>query len=203
MRGFRMTEDDVEPADAPSDGELNRVRTLAQLQRQQEREVIRRTAALQEALNQLRQTREVDLPDAMRDVGLSDFTLSDGIKVKVEQKLIAGKLVNPVGLAYVEEHGGSSLVKTVLTIEMDRGDLADARKLVNELRGHRMANKFKRLELEESVHQSTLASFAAKRLEEGEDVPLERLGVRRRVLAIVGARPKSVELTGLTEKEIL
>lgn len=194
---------EVEPAEAPTDSELNRVRNLAQLQREQEREVIRRTAQLQVALGALRQTREVDLPDAMRDVGMSDFTLTDGTRVKTETRLIAGRLVNPVGLAYVEEHGGASLIKTTLTVEMDRGDLADARDLITELRGHRLANKFKRLELEESVHQSTLASFATKQAEEGKDVPLERLGVRRRVLSIVGSRPKPVELTGLTEKEIL
>ena len=198
-----MSDDEVMEIDPPSDAELNRVATLAALQRQQEREVIRRTAALQEALGALRQTREVDLPDAMRDAGMSDFTLTDGTKVKTEIKLIGSKLVNPVGLAYVEEHGGASLIKTTLIAELDRGDLAEARALLAELRAHRLANRFKRLELEESVHQSTLASFAGKKLEDGEDVPLERLGVRRRVTAIVGSRPKSVDLTGLTEKEVL
>lgn len=195
---------EVEPDEEPTDADRSRVTHLALLQRKQEREVMRRTAALQEALNSLRQTREVDLPEAMRATGQSKFALLDGTPVKLEEKLTGTKLTNPVGLGYVEEQGGASLIKTAIFVEMDRGDVGEARDLLRELRGHRMANKFKRLELEEHVHQSTIASFCRELLAKGKDVPLERLGVNRRVTTIVGDRPKSVELTGLVHKgEIL
>lgn len=199
-----MPSDDVVDfgADAPkqTDSDLARVSTLALRQRSLETEVIRRTAALREALNELRQVSEVELPDAMRDVGISELSLTDGTKVKLETKLIGTKLTNPVGLAYVEDNGGASLIKTALTIEMDRGDVADARELVTELRRHKLANKFKRLELEEHVHQSTIAAFCREKIEDGEDVPLDHLGVHRRTSTIVGSRPKTVEITGFVKK---
>jgi len=193
---------DTVEAIVPTDAELARVRRLAELQRSQTREVVRITRELVTALNLLRQTREVDLPEAMRDVGLSEVKLLDGTPVKVEDKLTGTKLTSPVGLGYVEENGGARLIKTAIVVELDRGDLAAAREVYQDLRSHKKANLFKRLELEEHVHQSTIAAFVRELIAKGKDVPLERLGVHRRVTAIVGARPKSVELAGLTEEEL-
>lgn len=188
---------DVEPAPPPTDSELSRVASLAERQRAEEREAMRLTGLLQAALTALRQTREVDLPEAMRAAGIAAFALTDGTTIKVEDKLIGTMLTNADGLAWVEEHGGAALIKTTLELEMDRGDIADARALLAELRAHRLANRFKKLDLKEFVHHSTIGSFARELVERGEDPPLEKLGVYRSVAAIVGQRPKTIDLKGL------
>ncbi len=191
----------VEEAPPPTDGELARVSTLALRQRGEEREAIRLTALLRAALERLRQTREIDLPDAMRAVGMAKFELTDGTEIKIEDKLNGTKLTSPEGLSWVEEHGGSSMIKCAVVLEMDRGDVETAREIYQTLRGHPAANRFKRLDIEQSVHASTIAAFARELVAKGDDPPLEILGVNRRVAAIVGARPKTVELTGLASRE--
>lgn len=192
-----LTPLDVEAAPPPTDSELARVAALAERQRREEAEAIRLTGLLRAALDALRKTREVDLPEALRAVGMSEFALLDGTRVKVEDKLVGTMLTDPAGLAWVEEHGGASLIKTSVTIEMDRGDVAEARALLTELRSHRLANRFKKLNLAEFVHHSTIGAFARELAERGEDPPLETLGVYRSTAAIVGQRPKTVDLKGL------
>ncbi len=191
----------VEEAPPPTDGELARVSALAQQQREQEREAMRLTALLRAALERLRQTRETDLPEAMRAVGMAKFTLTDGTEIKVEDKLNGTKLTSPEGLSWVEGHGGSSMIKCAMVLEMDRGDVETAREIYQTLRDHPAANRFKRLDIEQSIHASTIAAFVRELVAKGEDPPLEVLGVNRRVAAIVGTRPKSVELTGLISRE--
>lgn len=193
--------EDIADVAPPTDAALGRIAALAMRQRSEEREAMALTAQLQAALARLRQTREVDLPEAMRAVGMSKFALTDGTEVKIEDKLTGAKLTSPPALAWVDEHGGSSLIKTTIALEMDRGDVEAAREILTELRQNKHANRFKRLELEESIHAMTIAKFAREMVEQGEDPPLELLGVHRRVAAIVGKRPKSVELTGLASRE--
>jgi hypothetical protein len=191
---------DVEPAPPPTDAELSRVAALAERQQVEEAEAERLTGLLQRALAALRQTREVDLPEALRAVGMSEFSLLDGTRVKLEDKLIGTKLVSTEGLRWVEDHGGASMIKTTITVEMDRGDLVEARGLLAELKRHRLANSFKKLDLSEYVHQATSAAFARELLEQGEDPPLDTLGVYRVVQTIVGERPKTVELKGIARR---
>jgi len=186
--------DDAEPTDA----ERASVSSLAELQIEQEAEVIQLTALLQAALERLRKTSQVDLPDAMRAIRQSEFRLLDGRRVKLEEKLTGLKLTNPEGLAWVEANGGASTIKTSITVEMDRGDLESARELMQELRGHRLANRFKTLSMEESVNASTNGAFAREKERDGANPPLELLGVYRMVRTVVGDRaPKPVELKGL------
>lgn len=194
---------DVEAAPPPTDGELSRVAALAERQRTEELEAVRLTGLLQRALGDLRKTREVDLPEAMRAAGLSAFSLTDGTTVKVEDKLVGTMLKsddNPEGVAWVDEHGGSSLIKTIIEVELDRGDVSEARALLTELRSHRLANKFKKLQLSEFVHHSTVGAFVRELVERGEDPPLDVLGVYRSTAAVVGDRPKTVELKGLVRR---
>ncbi len=91
----------VEEAPPPTDGELARVSTLALRQRAEEREAIRLTALLRAALKRLRTTREIDLPEAMRAVGMAKFELTDGTEIKIEDKLNGTKLTSPEGLSWV------------------------------------------------------------------------------------------------------
>lgn len=193
--------DDIETAAAPSDAEVASIATLAERYLAEQQAVIRATSALRVALAAMRQTAEVDLPDAMRAAGATRLDTLDHQPVKLETKVDGRKLVDPAGLAWVEERGDGSLIKTVLSVSLDRGDLEIARELMDLLKAHRAANRYKELKLETSVHQSTIAAYARELIEAGEDPPLDLLGCARRSYAVVGtSRPKSVELKGLVER---
>lgn len=193
--------DSFETAAAPSDAEVASIATLAERYLAQQEEVIRATAVLRAALVAMRQTAEVDLPDAMRASGATRLDTLGHQPVKLETKISARMLTDPAGLAWVEGRGDGSLIKTVLSVSLDRGDLEVARELMAILKAHRAANRYKELKLETSVHQSTIAAYARELIEAGEDPPLDLLGCARRSYAVVGShRPKSVELKGLVER---
>jgi len=189
-------DDDVLPPDAA----IASVAALAARQRAAETRVIDLTAALQAALAEYRQVAEVDLPRALGALGVGGFPLADGTKVEVLTALDSGQLTAPEGLAWVEANGGASLIKTSIHIELDRGDLEEAKLLFERLRGDPLANRFRGFALTESVHPQTLASFVRQLIEQRKDPPLDKLGVHRRTYAVVGRRPKRVDLKGFARR---
>lgn len=196
-----LTSEDVEQPQ-PS-GDVDRVVALANRLRAEQRAVVAATTALQNALAEYNRTAEVELPEAMSAAGISEWPLRllDGKPVRLETRLVGGQLSSEEGLAYVEASGGEALVKTRIEIEMDRGDLPQARALFAELRDHRLANQFKKLELNSHVHSQTLCAWARELIEQGRDPDLDKIGVHRRVRAVLGdRRPKQVDLKGFTER---
>ena len=190
-------EEIVEGMEVTDEGR-SKVSRLAELQRVQIKEVAEATVVLREKLNNLDQTMRVALPNAMRDIGMSEFKLLDGTRVKLDTRYIGFKLEDKEGLKWVEDHGGSSLIRTEISIQMDRGDIKAARELFQELRRHKFANRFKEFELRENVHNATIGAFVRELVEQGKDVPFEKLGVRHEVSTIVGPRrPKTIELKGI------
>ncbi len=163
---------------------------------------MRATAALQQALDALRITRERDLPEAMRAAGQSEFKLLDGTPVKLEDRYDAAMLKseeNPAGLAYVLENEGESLIKCIVTVDFDRDDRLAAHALADRIRAE--SNSAKAVKVAEFIHHSTLAAWVREMVEEGRDPPLDTLGAHRTTRARVGARaPKTVDLKGLVQR---
>lgn len=200
---------DLDPADVedsseavpPSDAQLRTVADLAAAQREAEDRVVRATAELRAASAALRRIAEEELPEAMRRAGVSDFK-PDGLpRVRVEDRLTSAQITEPEALAWLEANGGAALIKTSVEVEMDRGDLEVARRIYEALKLDPAANRFRRLSLKRLVWQGTGASFAKEKIEAGLDPPLDLLRVTRTVRAVVGRRPRSVELHGLEERE--
>lgn len=186
----------------PGDNSIKSIAALAEEQRDAEVEVERLTELLQAAIKRLAEIRDSSLPAALANAGTKGITLIDGTPVSVRTKYDGRKLIDPVGLRWVEDNGGSPIIKTTIMIELDRGKIEDARGLVEELRHHRMAPVFRTVNLEESVHSSTIASWVRQKIEAGGDPPLDTLGVNRRTFAVLGkSPPTSVDLKGLTRKK--
>lgn len=186
----------MEETSVPTDAALASVAALAQRERSAAAEIMDLTEKLLAAQARYRQVTETDLPQALARLNMRDFSLGDGTRVALQTKFDATNLTDPSALAWVAANGGSSLIKTVITVEFDRGDVADAKELYQLIRSHRSANKQKRCDITETVLWQTVAKFARQLIEAGKDPPLQRLGVHRRTYATVGDRPKSVELKG-------
>lgn len=183
--------------DLPTDGAIRSVATLATELRAVEAEVLAATEALQATLARYRQLADVDLPVAMRSAGTAELTTDGGTKVALVTAYDGRQLTDPAGLRWIEANGGSSLIKTTVVAELDRGDVEAAREILELIRASRHANRLKTLALNESVHPQTLVAFVRRLIDERRDPPLDVLGVHRRTYATVGGRrPKSVELRG-------
>lgn len=189
-----LTEGNV---DLPTDAEVRSISALAARMKVLEAEITADTERLKAKLDEYRHLETHELPHALRQAGTSGFELTDGSRVQLRTAYDARKLTSPEGLRWVEENGGSSLIKTAITVELDRGDLEAARELMTVLRSSRHANRFRQLMLTEEVHDKTLGAFVKRQIEDQrKDPPMELLGVHRRTYAVVGARPPTLELKG-------
>lgn len=108
---------------------------------------------------------EKTIPDAMREVGLKSFALSNGFSIELETFRHASvkKEDEPKFLKWLEENGFGGIIKRIITISFGKGEEAWANKFLRDL-----AKRKKPLpaERKDGVHSSTLKSFFKERLEE-------------------------------------
>lgn len=135
-------------------------------------------AGLKAAKAELAALTHKAIPDAMAAAGTSDFTTTNGVKVKIKD-VLAGTLPKEPGaraqaLKWLEEHEGRSIIKGTLTAEFERGE-------GNLEKKNRAAEELARLGVDfveqESVHPQTLCAYARERIKNGEEVPLDLLGL--------------------------
>lgn len=198
--------DDTDFADNPemesAPDKLQQLGELSVRALQIEREIIDLTKELGDKLKSYNLILSENIPEVMSECRLKEFTLESGQKLSVQERFIGNQLTNEEGLAYVEEHDGSDLIKTVISVELPKGDTETAERIYNMLKADRAANRFVSCELTKYVHQSTIASFVKNQVEAGEQPPLDKLGVVRKVSAKIGrtSRIKTVDIKGFIEK---
>ena len=77
-------------------------------------------------------------------------------------------------LKWLEEHEGRSIIKGTITAEFERGE-------DNSEKRNRAAEALSALSVDfveqEGVHPQTLAAYARERIKNGEEVPLDLLGL--------------------------
>lgn len=181
----------------PSNAEIGSVAELARELKAAEADVIEKTNALRASVARYHRVAEVELPEALRRLGVDGFPLAGGGgQVKLVSRLDGRKLTSVEGLEYVEALGASSLIRTAIEVELDRGDEDLAVELYATLRAHRGANRFKKIAMTREIPAPTVAKLARELIEAGRDPDLRKLGVHRRSYAVVGSRPPSVEIKG-------
>lgn len=168
-----------------ADAELALVSSLAQLQMDRELEVARAEDALRTAKDALRQISEVDLPEAMREVGIKTFTTTDGLTIKVKPEVQVSIAIANREAAYqwLIDHGFEGLLKLDVKVHFDRGDRNSANKLADQLR-----KKGIEVNVEQSVHSQTLKAFVKERIADTEtevEFPLELFGAWPYTVAVV------------------
>jgi len=136
---------------------------------------------------------EDKLPTLMTQVGLTDFTIENGVKISVGMKVFAAlpnKEKDPDGfargLAYLEKMGGGDLAKRLVTVEFNKEDPALAVEAADLLR-----EKFpdKPVASAVSVHWGTLTSWCREQLDKGKILELATLGGFAKIIASI-KRPK-------------
>jgi hypothetical protein len=134
-------------------------------------------AMAKQALNKV---AEIDLPEAMKELGLTQISVKlddDGPTYSIGYK---GEIYASVpdankrqAFEWLERNGAESLIKTELKVAYGRGELQAARELAATLRAQGAA-----VQVGETVHTGTLKAFIRERLEEKKPIPLELFGAR-------------------------
>jgi len=163
---------------APSGDQLKSIEQLASHAYELVQLIDTHEAALKAAKAELMELTHNALPDAMSAAGTSSFVTDKGVKVTVKD-IVTGTLPKDEqkrqeALDWIESHDGKSIIKGTITAEFERG-------VGNAEKRNQTAEALSNLNVPfvegETVHPMTLASFAREKIKNGEEVPLELLGL--------------------------
>lgn len=166
-------EDYGEPVAPPTDEELKNVAALAARQLELERAIADATTALEQLQAQHKHISQVELPETLEELGLSEFKLKDGSKVTIRTEWIANisKEHQAEAFEWLEEHGHGDLIKRDVTVQFGRGEGALAKVLLDyidkQLSSQKCTDK-------RYVHYQTLRGFVR---EQAAVIPFETFGV--------------------------
>ena len=179
-------EEDVAQA-VPQAADLRAISNLASRLVSIDQTIARTQELLDGLTKQKSEIENVKLPDMMLQLGLKDFTLSDGSKVVVKDVLRGSiptmnaieKEDDPIAkdamlarrkaaFTWLRAHNADSLIKNTLTCEFGKGQDEVAKAMLEKLRkeGHKA-------KCEEAVHPSTLNSYLRDEHKKGTDLPVD------------------------------
>lgn len=159
-----------------SDNDLAEVARLADEQAKLEGLVEAAEAALKAANAALKQVREYDLPELMNKLGLETFTTKAGTKISIKDILrvaTTGKY-RPFIMKWLRENDLTAIISRVLSVEFGKGEDKKAEAALKALA---------KLDLlfsdAENINAGTFKALIKEKLEAGETVPIEDLGISR------------------------
>lgn len=157
-----------------SNESLLEVSELVKRQSKLENEVEDMEEALKERKERLKHVSEKLLPDALAALNLSRVSLEDGTTIEVKQ-FYSAKIPEECraeAFAWLDENGHGSLVKTFVSVPLERTEREKADKLTTEL--VRMGFSYQQ---KDDIHPMRLRGFVREQIEEGPGLPMELFGV--------------------------
>ncbi len=154
---------------------LQRVADLSNLLIKQTMDVEAAEKALERAKADKLRTEREDLPELLREFGLSEVKLDNGAKVTVKDEVTAAipAARQAEAWAWLEARNYDGIIKTVVSIPFARGEAEDARHTAEEL----TESLGRPAELARTVHSQTLKAFVKERMAAGEAIPFDLFGV--------------------------
>ena len=134
-------------------------------------------ASLSALTKRLHALRSVKIPDLMAEAGIGDvFSIASGHTIKISQ-FVSGSIPKEeerrrVAMLVLAQHGGDALIKTEVSMAFPKGESDQAFALAAWLKLEGYAPSVKL-----DVNAMSLQAFAREKLREGEDLPLETLGL--------------------------
>ena len=158
----------------PRDEQLKQLSALAEAQLESEQTVENLELELKQAKERLRTIAEVKIPEKMNSLGITEFKLSNGLKVSVKPWFM-GKITDDnqeTAYAWLEQHGHGGIVKHDLAVQVRMSEdtkLEDIRKLAEKL-GLDIKEKL-------GIHHMTFGAWIKEQVTEGKYIPRQLLGV--------------------------
>jgi len=146
----------------PNKEELNNISELATSQVQLEMDIKAAEKALGELKARHLKLRTEALPEAMKQVGLTEFTLSNGSKISIKDGIDVSIPVpkKPEAFEWLRENGHGDIIKNDVTLSFGTGQDAQKDVAIEFAEHHNFQYAAK-----EAVHAGTLKAWAKKQLE--------------------------------------
>lgn len=175
-----MTDDysDFDVITTPNEGQLKSISELAEEAHSLMKLIDELEASLKVHKAELMTLTHKALPDALAAAGTSSFTTTNGVKVSIKE-IMQGTLPKDeakraAALNWIANHGGQAIIKSELIAEFEKGSGNLQRK--NQA-AEALANLGVTFQDKESIHPQTLCAFAREKVQNGEEVPTEMLGL--------------------------
>jgi hypothetical protein len=190
----QLKADAAQQKSAPTDEQLQGVAFLAKKQQDLEKKVRDTEAELEKLQADLARVSELDLPDALLKLGMTEFKLNNGFTIKVEKQYFANipspnsKDVDLLArrmeaFKWLRDQGHGDLIKQQVVVECGREE-DKAQRVINGLT--KAGIDFK---VNEDVHYQTLKAFVREQLESESEQPFPKavFGAHEKRVAVVKA----------------
>lgn len=186
-------EQDARPAVADDDA-LKRLATLAEQLLLAQFTAAQLDAQLAKQEEAMRRLSEEDIPQLLKECGLSEVKLADGTKVTVNSELECSISEEraAAAMAWLRDKNLGGVIKTLVAVQFGKGDEEQARAVYRLLLEQHVP-----VELKETVHPQTLKAALKAEREAGRDVPVDTFALRpfdRAKLTLPDGAPKPAKV---------
>jgi hypothetical protein len=114
------------------------------------------------------------IPDIFDEIGISDFTMADGTKVRVDRDYAASitEENKPRAFGWLKKQGHEDIIKHDVVVKLKKGEIDTYKELVNDLNLMGIDYNDK-----EYVHPQTLKAFVKEQMANGSNIPQEAFGI--------------------------
>jgi hypothetical protein len=156
--------------------ENNSLTAIADLAKQAlllEKDIEELETTLAEKKESLRNLTDERIPDALKEIGMSKFQMTDGSEIEVKPFYSASIPVDRRGEAYewLRSHGFDDIIKNTVSVQFGRGEDDAAGDLINSIRNQGLLP-----EQAEKIESQTLKAWVREMVEKGTDFPTELFG---------------------------
>jgi hypothetical protein len=172
------------------DNKLKRVSFLADKIILLDTEILDLESQVKAKETERRKIAEQDLPDAMKEIGLKSFELSDGTEINVKEEVFAGipEQNREACFSWLRENGFGDLIKNEIKITLGMGEDDRARFLKDFLLHNNQEGPFD-FDEKTTVLAQTLKAFVREQDKKGRPIPENLFSVHRLSVAKL-KRPK-------------
>ena len=165
--------DTPDKIDHLDDGLLDGVSRLANEAAALEHKLAEQEQAMKETKAALHKITDEQLPEALEEMGLQKFTLTDGSEISVKPIYSASipRDRREEAFQWLRDHEFGDLVKNNVTVTFGRGEDADAKEFMNLCGSQGYVP-----DQLEKVEPMTLKAWLRERVEAGDAVPLDLFG---------------------------
>lgn len=164
-------EEDAQENHIPSDDELRLVSKLCALRVSLQKHLDTYKGEVKRLQDEINRLDRGDIPDAMRQAGLQEFTLSSGeqVKIKDDVAVSVAEKNKPLAHAWIRNHGGAPIIKSKYEFVFGK-DENDKAELLEKSIPPNLAPYTKKTE---AIHAQTLKRFVKDILERDGDIDEE------------------------------
>ena len=167
-----IEKDALREVNIPKDNELAEVGTLIGTLHEMQEKYQKQEADLKKFKQEILEMETRTIPDIMMELGVAEFTNTDGVKVTIKPFVSASIPKNRMEEAHtwLKDNGHGDLIKHLVSVDVGKqcDDASRALMALSKL-GLDPTDK-------ENVHSQTLKAFVREQVEAGEPIPLELFG---------------------------